>query len=161
MQDLSRDCKLHHSSRQCGIFNPLSEARDWTHNLMVPSWIHFRCAMMGTPGFFVFLGPYPRHMEVPRLGVKLELHLLVCTTATAITTTWNPSWVFDLHRRSWQCQILNPRRPGIKPASPRILAGFVSIKPRWELQDFFIHLQHCQMNPQILRIKINLFFFFY
>ena len=23
--------------------------------------------------FFVFLGPYPRHMEVPRLGVELEL----------------------------------------------------------------------------------------
>ena len=22
---------------------------------------------------FVFLGPHPRHMEVPRLGVKLEL----------------------------------------------------------------------------------------
>ena len=24
-------------------------------------------------GWFVFLGPYPWHMEVPRLGVKLEL----------------------------------------------------------------------------------------
>ena len=23
--------------------------------------------------FFVFLGPHPRHMEVPRLGVKSEL----------------------------------------------------------------------------------------
>ena len=22
---------------------------------------------------FVFLGPYPRHMEVPRIGVELEL----------------------------------------------------------------------------------------
>ena len=26
---------LHHSSWQCGIFNPLSEARNQTHNLMV------------------------------------------------------------------------------------------------------------------------------
>ena len=26
--------------------------------------------------FFVFLGPYPRHMEVPRLGVQSDLQLL-------------------------------------------------------------------------------------
>ena len=32
--------------------------------------------------FFALLGPYPRHMEVPRLGVKLELQLLAYTTAT-------------------------------------------------------------------------------
>ena len=31
------------------ILNPLGEARDQTHNLMVPSRIHFRCATMGTP----------------------------------------------------------------------------------------------------------------
>ena len=36
---------LHHSSQQRRILNPLSEARDQTHNLMVPSRIHFRCAM--------------------------------------------------------------------------------------------------------------------
>ena len=33
--------------------------------------------------FFLFLGSYPRHMEVPRQGVKLELQLLAYTTATA------------------------------------------------------------------------------
>ena len=38
-QDLSRICKLHHSSLQCRILNPLMEARDRTHNLMVPSRI--------------------------------------------------------------------------------------------------------------------------
>ena len=38
--------------------------------------------------FLVFLGPYPWHMEVPRLGVKLELQLPAYTTATA---TWDPS----------------------------------------------------------------------
>ena len=31
----------------------------------------------------VFLGPHPRQMEVPRLGVKSELQPLVYTTATA------------------------------------------------------------------------------
>ena len=35
--------------------------------------------------FFVFLGPYPWHMEVSRLGAELELQLLAYTTATAMT----------------------------------------------------------------------------
>ena len=34
---------------------PLREARDQTHNLMVPSWIHFLCATVGTPMVLVFL----------------------------------------------------------------------------------------------------------
>ena len=38
--DPSWVCDLHHSSQQCWILNPLSEARDWTCNLMVPSHIH-------------------------------------------------------------------------------------------------------------------------
>ena len=49
MPDLSCFCKLHHSSWQRWILNPLIKARDQTRNLMVPSWIHFCCAMTGTP----------------------------------------------------------------------------------------------------------------
>ena len=52
--------------------------------------------------FFFFLG---LNMEVPRLGVKLELQLLVYATATAV---WDPSGICDLHHDSWQRQILNP-----------------------------------------------------
>ena len=37
MQDLSRVCDLHHSTRQRWILNPVSEARDQTRHLMVPS----------------------------------------------------------------------------------------------------------------------------
>ena len=37
--DPSHICNLHRSSWQCWILNPLSEARDQTPNLMVPSWI--------------------------------------------------------------------------------------------------------------------------
>ena len=52
----SRVCDLHHSSWQRQIFNPLSKASDQTLNLMVPSRIHFLCAMTGTPkvSFFLF-----------------------------------------------------------------------------------------------------------
>ena len=54
MQDLSHVCDLHHSSQQGQILNPLSKARDRTHNLMVPSQIHFHCVTMGTPLLFIF-----------------------------------------------------------------------------------------------------------
>ena len=49
MPDLSHIYDLHHSSQQRWIFNPLSEARDRTSNLIVPSWIRFRCTTTGTP----------------------------------------------------------------------------------------------------------------
>ena len=45
-------------------------------------------------------------MEVPRLGVELELQLLAYTIATA-TTTWDLSHVCDLHHSSQQYWILN------------------------------------------------------
>ena len=37
--DLSSVCNLHHSSWQCQILNPLSEARDRTCILMETSWV--------------------------------------------------------------------------------------------------------------------------
>ena len=55
--------------------------------------------------FILFLGPHPQHMEVPRLGVELELLQLAYTTATA---TQDLSHVCNLHQSSQQCQILNP-----------------------------------------------------
>ena len=42
LQDLSHICDLHHSSWQCQIINPLSEARDQTYILMDNSHIHFQ-----------------------------------------------------------------------------------------------------------------------
>ena len=48
-QDPSWVCELRHSSRQCWILNPLSEARDRTPILMVPSRIHFHFTTTGTP----------------------------------------------------------------------------------------------------------------
>ena len=43
-------------------------------------------------------------MEVPSLGVELELQLPAYTTATA---TWDLSCVCDLHHSSRHCWILN------------------------------------------------------
>ena len=54
---------------------------------------------------FCFLGPHKRHMEIPGLGVQLELQLPAYATATA---TWDPSCGFDLHHSSRQRRILNP-----------------------------------------------------
>ena len=54
---------------------------------------------------FVFFGPYPQHMGVPRLGVESESKLLAYTTATA---TPDLSHVCNLYHSSWQCQIPNP-----------------------------------------------------
>ena len=48
-------CNLHHSSWQCRILNPLSEARDQTRILMDPSQMHFCCATTGTPLIYLFI----------------------------------------------------------------------------------------------------------
>ena len=44
-------------------------------------------------------------MEVPRVGVESELHLLPYTTAIA---TQDLNRIFDIHHSSQQCWILNP-----------------------------------------------------
>ena len=44
-------------------------------------------------------------MDVPRLGVKLELQLLASPTCTA---TRDPSGIFDLHHSSQELQIPDP-----------------------------------------------------
>ena len=48
-QDPSSICNLHHSSQQCWIPDPLSEARDGTCILMDTSQICFHCTTTGTP----------------------------------------------------------------------------------------------------------------
>ena len=53
--------------------------------------------------FWSFLGPHLWHMEVSRLGVKLELQLLAYATAM-------PKQDLSLQHSSQQCWILNPLR---------------------------------------------------
>ena len=54
---------------------------------------------------FSTLWLYLQHMELPRLGVELELQLLAYATVTAMQ---NLRYVCNLCHRSWQCQTLNP-----------------------------------------------------
>ena len=58
---------------------------------------------------FWFLGLHPRHVEVPRLGVKLELQLWARTTATAMHES---SCICNPHHSSQQCQIPDPLSEG-------------------------------------------------
>ena len=53
----------------------------------------------------VFLGPYSRPVEVPRLGVQLELQLLVYVAATAMPDL---SCFLYLHHRLQQLRIIKP-----------------------------------------------------
>ena len=55
--------------------------------------------------FFLFVGPYLRHMEVPKPEVKSVLQLPAYTTATA---TQDPSLVYYLHHSLQQRQIPDP-----------------------------------------------------
>ena len=79
-------------------------------NIFLPSFLPF--------SFFLsfFQGPHPRPMEVPRLRVKLELHLLA--TATVHSNTGSLThWV----------------GPGVEPVSSWMLVGFIPAEPPQEL----------------------------
>ena len=72
--------RLHHSSRQCQILNPLSKARDQTFVLMDASQIHFCWATKGTP--------------VPFL--HLFHHTIFTLVAEGVTLEWVWALVFEV-----------------------------------------------------------------
>ena len=87
---------------------------------------------------FVFLGPHSQHMEVPRIGVEWELHLLAYTTVTA---TWNLGCVCNLYPSSQQCWILNPLSD-TRDRTP-ILLDLVGFVNQWAMMGI----------PQIININ--------
>ena len=69
-------------------------------------------------------------MEVPRLGIELELQLPAYDTASAMC---DPSLVFDLCHSSWQHGIPNPLiEARDQTRVPWILVIFISAAPWWE-----------------------------
>ena len=80
--------------------------------------------------FVCFLGPHLWHMEVPRLGVELELLLPAYTTATAM-----PAWscLCNLHRSSQQHRVLDPLSGSRDRTFVLILVRFISTEPQQKL----------------------------
>ena len=64
-----------------------------------------KCSLLRFCLFFVFLGPRPLHIEVPRLGVESELQLPAYVTAPAMQDL---NCLCDIHHSSYQCQIASP-----------------------------------------------------
>ena len=81
---------------------------------------------------------YP--MDIPRLGVELEMQLPNYTTATAMPDL---SCICNLHHSSRQNarSLTHWERPGIEPASWWILVGFISTELQWELP-LYAFLKH-------------------
>ena len=94
--------------------------------------------------FLVYLGLHLWHMEVARVRVKSELHLLAYATVSAMPY---PSRICDLQHSSRQRQILNPlSETGDKPSTSWFLVRFVSTAPCWELQVFHFSDKVCLSN---------------
>ena len=94
--DLSCICNVHHSSGQCWILNPLSEARDWTCILMDPSQICFRWATMETPQcHFVILPQYfMAELVMPSSVNKWSYMILKFLTLIKKIVTHKAVWMF-------------------------------------------------------------------
>ena len=92
-------------------------------------YIFYQCGWIYLYLFlFCFLGPNPQHMEVPRLGVELELQLLAYITAIAMrigaaSATYTTAHSSARSSTHWA-------RPGIKLAS-RIRFHWATMGTPW------------------------------
>ena len=114
------------------------------------SQICFCCTTMGTPSlwlfsnrlkfprfrfcFLVFLEPHPWHMEIPRLGVQLELQLPAYTTAIEQCQIQATSATYTTAHGNTGSFLTHRVRPGIEPEFSWILVSFITAAPPQELQ---------------------------
>ena len=111
-----RTCILVDTSQ---VLNPLSHKRNSLKPVLIlfgipllrsaSSHVSYKATMRRPPFVFVFvflpfLGPLPRHLEIPRLGVESELQLPAGATAIA---TRDPRRICHLHHSSRQQRNLN------------------------------------------------------
>ena len=75
--------------------------------------------------YCIYLGPHLWHMDVPRLGVESELHLLACTSATGNRGLELHLWPTP-HLMATSDHLTHWARPGIKPTSSWILVRFLT-----------------------------------
>ena len=103
---------------------------------------------------FVFLGPHPWLMEVPRLGVKPwptpQPQQLGIRAASATYTSAHSHAGFLTH---WA-------RPRIEPTSSWILVGFITAEPLWELQvisnSVLSSIPHTHVGKQRVESRVSL-----
>ena len=85
--------------------------------------------------YFCFLGLHLWHMEVPSLGVQLELQLPAYTTAT----TSDPNRIFNCTTAHGNTRsLIHWERPGIEPTTSWFLVRFISAVPWWEFQRVYL-----------------------
>ena len=75
--------------------------------------------------FFSFLGWHLWYIEISRLGGKLELQLQAYATATAMPDPWAKSATYTTAQGN-SGSFTHWRRPGIQPASSRMLVGYLT-----------------------------------
>ena len=101
---------------------------------------------------FVPLGLHPWHMEVPRLGVQLELLLPAYARATAMPDL---SRICDLHHSSPQRWSLTQWvRPGIEPETLWFLVRFVSTAPWQELLKHILNHINLHKSRRLIEDQI-------
>ena len=123
---------LHHSSWQCQIFNTLSEARGWTHNLMAPSQSDsFPLCHVGNSWlvflFFFFFRASPMAYGSSQAGVELELQLPSYTTAPQPQQCriWAVSVAYSTAHSNTGA-LTHWAGPGMEPESSWILVEFIT-----------------------------------
>ena len=104
--------------------NP-SSARIWCWFEFLPSSLPISFYF---PFFLLFLGPHLQHVEVPRIGVTLELYHSHGNSGSEPCLQHTPHNAESLTH--WA-------RLGIEPMSSWILVGFITAEPWRELPFFF------------------------
>ena len=88
-------------------------------------------------------------MEVPMLGVELELQLPAYTTATATTVPDLSASLTYTTAHSNVGSLTHGERPGMEPATSWFLVGLVSTAPQQELLSEYLFTRGKQVLPSV------------
>ena len=125
------------------------------------NWAHFSAGSVTQGSYFSFfsclLGLHPRHMEIPRLGGKLEPQLLAYATATA---TPDPSHICYLQHNSWQHRILNPMSEASDGTCNLMVPSWIRVRcaTTGTLLFFLLNFRFlfCKMGTTVLCIVVTI-----